>query len=117
MSCNEIASVAEETGPESDLLGRGFRVFHTAQSKGQGFTIWLKPSVSAGRTAWKAAVVSRGTANFATAYVAADGVLRALVPIAEPRGHLLFRRHRARRADAGAGFPVQVRRGLTPRPR
>ena len=105
MSSTETASATDETGPEGDLSARGFRAFAAAQSKGHGYAIWLKPPASAGRTAWKAAVVSRGTVNFATAYVAADGVLRASVPIAEPRGHLLFRAGTARGVpSAGEDF-------------
>ena len=91
---------AIEPATQRDLAQRGFRPFTTAESKGHAFAIWLKPPATAGRTAWKAAVLSRGTLAFATAYVAEDGVLRASVPIAEPRGHLLFR------ADTRNGEPV-----------
>ena len=101
-----VARPSEETASaEGDLVARGFRAFTVAETKGHQFAIWLKPPATVGRTAWKAAVVSRGTPTFATAYVAEDAVLRASVPIADPRGHLLFRAD-TRRGEpvAGAGF-------------
>ena len=105
MSHITCQSDATASAAESDLAAKGFRPFTTVETKGHAFAIWLRPPASAGRTAWKAAVLSRGTLTFATAYVAEDFVLRASVPIAEPRGHLLFRAA-TRRGEpvAGAGF-------------
>lgn len=100
MTASASESAADASAAEGDLSARGFRAFTTAQSKGHAFSIWLKPPATAGRTAWKAAVVSCDRVDFATAYVAADGVLRASVPIAEPRGHLLFR------AGTRDGIPI-----------
>lgn len=100
MTASASMSATDASPAENDLSARGFRAFTSAQSKGHVFAIWLKPPATAGRTAWKAAVVSCGRVDFATAFVAEDGVLRASVPIAEPRGHLLFR------ADTRDGIPV-----------
>ncbi len=97
---------------ERDLVARGFRRFTSAESKGHGFTIWLKPPTTAGRTAWKTAVLSRGTPAFATAYVAADDVLRACVAIAQPPGYLLFRAE-TRRGEPVAGHGFQCKFGTT----
>ena len=90
---------AADTGAEAELIAQGFGVLDTTQSKGHAFEIWVRAPANATRTAWKVAVVSRGTTAFATGYVT-DGVLRASVPIADPQGHLLFR------ADMRAGKPV-----------
>lgn len=102
---SDITCRSEGTEADDDLVAKGFRLLTTAETKGHAFAVWLKAPASAGRAAWKAAVVSRGTVSFATAYVAEDGVLRASVPITAPRGHLLFRADtRHGQPVAGAGF-------------
>lgn len=108
-----ISRPSDPTVPSSDddLAAKGFRPFKEAESKGHAFTIWLKPPANAGRTAWKAAVMSRGTLSLATAYVADDGVLRACVSIADPRGYQVFRAETRRSALAGGGFQCEFGAG------